>query len=259
MVRLCGAAVFFLLLAGGCGPGMVPCWVTLRQVHYPGDTYKAINDTKRVAKVAAWLKNAEINLGDVVLHDGTTLPRTIEPLVLKKQVTAYNPRRACSPALQPWHAPDMHGVQDVQGLHSVSCAQHSREAPCMERRTDKMGKKAVVFANGDVLLFKAVMDNKLAWLIEKHSVAVSKKVRGSFQPHSSAAHISCTVHAAHSALCVVCPEGHPLGVPQIDDRMELIAGSRPKSEKARAVKVTNVVRWSAAQTVHLRKEASRPV
>ena len=39
-----------------------------------------------------------------------------------------------------------------------------------------MGKKAVVFMNGDVLLFKAVMDNRLAWFIEKHSVNVSKKV-----------------------------------------------------------------------------------
>ena len=39
-----------------------------------------------------------------------------------------------------------------------------------------MGRKAVVFANGDVLLFKAVMDNKLAWLVEKHSVPVSRKV-----------------------------------------------------------------------------------
>ena len=40
-----------------------------------------------------------------------------------------------------------------------------------------MGKKAVVFANGDLLLFKTVMDNRLAWLTEKHSVAVSKKVQ----------------------------------------------------------------------------------
>ena len=41
---------------------------------------------------------------------------------------------------------------------------------------------------------------------------------------------------------------------QIDDRMELIAGNRPKSEKARAIKVTNVVRWAEFQRVHLRKE-----
>ena len=34
----------------------------------------------------------------------------------------------------------------------------------------------MVFANGDLLLFKAVMDNKLAWLLEKHSEGVSKKV-----------------------------------------------------------------------------------
>ena len=35
--------------------------------------------------------------------------------------------------------------------------------------------------------------------------------------------------------------------------MELIAGTRPKSEKARAIKVTHVVRWAVSQTVHLRK------
>ena len=39
-----------------------------------------------------------------------------------------------------------------------------------------MGKKSVVFANGDLMLFRAVMDNRLAWLLEKHSENVSQKV-----------------------------------------------------------------------------------
>ena len=64
------------------------------QVHYPGDTYKALNDAKRVSKVAAWLKNAEINLGPVQLPDGSEIERVIEPWVPKKQVKAYNPRQA---------------------------------------------------------------------------------------------------------------------------------------------------------------------
>ena len=41
---------------------------------------------------------------------------------------------------------------------------------------------------------------------------------------------------------------------QIDDKMEMIAGTRPKSEKARAIKVTSVVRLAASQTVHLRRQ-----
>ena len=63
-------------------------------MHYPGDTYKALNDAKRVTKVAAWLKNAEINLGPVQLPDGSEIERLIEPWVPKKQVKAYNPRQA---------------------------------------------------------------------------------------------------------------------------------------------------------------------
>ena len=62
------------------------------QVHYPGDSYRSINDARRVSKVAAWLKNAEINLGEVVLPDGSTQERRIETWVPKKQVAAYNPR-----------------------------------------------------------------------------------------------------------------------------------------------------------------------
>ena len=43
----------------------------------------------------------------------------------------------------------------------------------------------MVFANGDLLLFKAVMDNRLAWLLEKHSEGVSKKVGLMQQAHAA--------------------------------------------------------------------------
>ena len=95
MVRFCGELPPFAELVNS----RFPCDHQLAlQVHYPGDTYRAINDAKRVSKVAAWLKNAEINLGPVDLPDGTTQERVIEPWVIKKQVTAYNPRQA---ALEP--------------------------------------------------------------------------------------------------------------------------------------------------------------
>ena len=146
------------------------------QVHYPGDTYRAINDAKRVTKVGSWLKNAELTLGDVALLDGTTRPRTIETWVPKKQITAWNPRCAAarihkrlhlSSVLEPAHA--------LKAGTNVSLLGATSDRP--GRRTNKMGKKAVVFANGDLLLFRTVMDNRLAWHLEKHSVAVSKKAQ----------------------------------------------------------------------------------
>ena len=66
--------------------------------------------------------------------------------------------------------------------------------------------------------------------------------------------LSCN-QAAHTRLLA---SSHSLL--QMDDKMEMIAGMRPKSEKARAIKVTNVERWAASQTVHLRKSVrSQPL
>ena len=53
-----------------------------------------MNDAKRVSKVATFLQTAEIMLGDVLLHDGSIQPRSIETWIPKKQITAWNPRQA---------------------------------------------------------------------------------------------------------------------------------------------------------------------
>ena len=88
-------------------------------MHYPGDTYRALNDAKRVTKVAAWLKNAEINLGPVQLPDGSEIERVIEPLVPRKQVTAYNPRYAPC-AFQPSQACACQGADVCPPLEQAS-------------------------------------------------------------------------------------------------------------------------------------------